>query len=281
MASLNGWGRFPVIKTDLIHPNNLEDLCAASKQEGIIARGNGRAYGDCAVGKTTTISMKSFNRYIKFDEKNGVLVTEAGVLLDDIINTFVPRGWFPFVTPGTKYVTVGGMIATDVHGKNHHKEGGFGRFVDWIDIIGKDGEIQRCSRSENAEIFYWTLGGMGLTGIIYRACIRLRKIETAWIYQRTLVAKNLEHTLKIFEKFQNSTYSVAWIDCSRLGSSLGRSLVMLGEHAKLADLPVKRRNFPLKMQSKRNISIPFEFPNWVLNIYTVRWFNTLYYWLEN
>ena len=122
--------------------------------------------------------MKYFNKIISFDENTGVLVAEAGVLLKQILDSFIIKGWFPYVTPGSKFVTVGGLIAADVHGKNHHKEGSFGNFVEWLDIINKDGKIERCSKQENKELFEWTIGGMGLTGIIIKAAIKLRRIET-------------------------------------------------------------------------------------------------------
>src|SRR6056297_2853247 len=135
----------------------------------MIARGNGRAYGDSAMNRANTVSMRRMDRMLGFDAATGQLTAEAGVLLGDVITAFLPRGWFPMVTPGTRLITLGGAIAADVHGKNHHLDGSFGTCVDWIDLMGPQGEVQRCSPTQNAELFRWTLGGMGLTGIILRA----------------------------------------------------------------------------------------------------------------
>ena len=228
---LSGWGRFPEIDAQVAVPRSADELLKLIQQGKAIARGNGRAYGDSAVSASNTIHMKHFNRMLAFDAKSGQLVAEAGVLLADVIEAFLPRGWFPAVTPGTKFVTLGGMIAADVHGKNHHKDGSFGTYVDWIDVATADGTVQRCSKTEDTELFEWTIGGMGLTGVMLRAAIRLRPVSSAWIEQRTLVANNIKHAIELFEQSQDATYSVAWIDCLQTGPAVGRSLVMLGEHA--------------------------------------------------
>lgn len=276
--TLSGWGRYPRIDAKLTAPCSEDDLRALVLQGNAIARGNGRAYGDSAVSSQNTVHMRNFNRMLTFDAEQGQLVAEAGVLLADVIDAFLPRGWFPYVTPGTKFVTLGGMIAADIHGKNHHKDGTFGTYVDWIDIIVGDGSVQRCSRSENTELFEWTLGGMGLTGIMLRAAIRLRPVSSAWIEQRTLVAENISHAIELFEQSQDATYTVAWIDCLQQGKSMGRSLVMLGEHADAVAVPSQYRKTPLQISPKRKLSIPVEFPTWALNSLSVRTFNAFYYW---
>ncbi len=276
--TLSGWGRFPVFPGQAQTPRTEEALLAAAAGQGVIARGNGRAYGDSAVGAGRTISMRHFNRMLSFDPATGVLVAEAGVLLADVISAFVPRGWFPSVTPGTKFVTLGGMIAADVHGKNHHVDGSFGAFVDWLDVIGPDGGITRCSREERPELFRWTVGGMGLTGIILRAAIRLRPIESAWIRQRLEPLPNLGAALAAFEASRDATYSVAWIDCLTRGDQLGRSLLMLGEHAIRAELSGDRARYPYETPARHKRSVPFDLPQGVLSPVTVRAFNALHYW---
>ena len=234
---LSGWGRYPVLEARIHRPRSVEALRdLVLREPNLIARGNGRAYGDCAINRSATIETLHLNRMIAFDPKSGQLVAEAGVLLGDIISAFLPRGWFPLVTPGTKFVTLGGAIAADVHGKNHHKDGSFRACVDWIDVMGHDGEVRQFSRKKDATLFDYTLGGMGLTGIILRAAIRLRPIETALIRQTTIAAPNLKSVMAAFEAAQGATYSVAWIDCLGTGGNLGRSLVMLGEHATRSDL---------------------------------------------
>lgn len=275
---LSGWGRYPVIDAEVAAPRSEAAVLKLVQRGNAIARGNGRAYGDSAVSRANTIHMKHFNRMLAFYAESGLLVAEAGVLLADVIDAFLPRGWFPAVTPGTKFVTLGGMIAADVHGKNHHKDGSFGNYVDWIDVLTADGTVQRCSTAENTELFDWTIGGMGLTGVILRAGVRLRPVSSAWIEQRTLLADNIAHAIELFEHFHNATYSVAWIDCLQAGSSLGRSLVMLGEHAEAIAVPSQYRKTPLQIPQKRKLSIPAEFPGWALNSLSVRAFNALYYW---
>ncbi len=150
---LSGWGRYPTIDAQVTAPRSTDELANLVQEGSAIARGNGRAYGDSAVSATNTLHMKHFNRMLAFDADTGQLVAEAGVLLADVIEAFLPRGWFPSVTPGTKFVTLGGMIAADIHGKNHHKDGSFGAYVDWIDVVTGDGGVQRCSETENTELF--------------------------------------------------------------------------------------------------------------------------------
>jgi len=199
-------------------------------------------------------------------------------MLSDVIKVFLPQGWFTYVTPGSKFVTIGGMIAADVHGKNHHKDGSFGKYVDWIDLIVSDGTVCRCSKTENTKLFEWTIGGMGLTGIIIRAAFKLRSINSAWIQQRTLIAKNITQAMQLLEQSLDTTYSAAWIDCLQKGNSLGRSLVMLGEHANVNRIPLKYQNNPLQIPKKKKINITFNLPNLILNKFSARTFNAFYYW---
>ncbi len=277
---LSGWGRYPVLEARVHAPRSVEALRQLVVSEpNVIARGNGRAYGDSAINTSATIKTRHLNRMIAFDSASGQLVAEVGVLIGDIIAAFLPRGWFPMVTPGTKFVTLGGAIAADVHGKNHHKDGSFRACVDWVDIMGPDGEIRRCSPQDDASLFDHTLGGMGLTGIVLRAAIRLRSVETGWIRQKTIPAPNLKAAMAAFEAAHDATYSVAWIDCLGTGANLGRSLVMLGEHAAVSDLPVKRARAPFDVTAKPKLTVPFDFPAFTLNKFTVRAFNALYYWV--
>ncbi|MBY6163001.1 FAD-binding oxidoreductase [Mameliella alba] len=275
---LSGWGRFPQVETEVCAPRDLTALgdCVTGGRP-VIARGNGRSYGDSAVGAGLTLDMRHFNHMLSFDAETGQLVAEAGVLLGDVIEAFLPRGWFPLVTPGTKLITLGGAIAADVHGKNHHVDGSFGSSVDWIEIMGPDGQVRRASRRENADLFRYTLGGMGLTGVVLRAAIRLRPVETAWIRQKTIPAPNLAAAMDLFEEHRQDTYSVAWIDCMGHDRTLGRSLVMLGEHATLSELDEKKAANPLDAGHKGALSVPMDFPGFALNRWTVRAFNELYY----
>lgn len=275
---LGGWGRYPLRETRLLVPRDEEELAAIlRREECLIARGVGRAYGDAAISPGVTLGLQRFNRMCAFDADTGRLVAEAGVTLEEILDTFLPRGWFPTVTPGTKYVTLGGMIAADVHGKNHHRDGSFASCVDWIEVMETDGTVQRLSRTQHPERFAWTLGGMGLTGLVLRAAIRLRPIETAWIRQTTIPAPNLEAAMQAFEEYDAATYSVAWIDCLGQGERLGRSLVMLGEHARRDELPPDRASRPLCAPLRPKRHVPFDLPSSLLNRHSVAAFNALYY----
>jgi len=271
---MSGWGRYPMVETNLVSPHTEKDL-RDHLAEGCIARGNGRAYGDSAVSTGTTLHMRHFNRMLRFDAQTGTLEAEAGVLLEDIIKTFLPQGWFPKVTPGTKYVTLGGMIAADVHGKNHHKSGGMSETLTWIDVMNADGSVQRLSPDD--PLFAWTCGGMGLTGVILRAAIQLRRVETGYIEQRTLSAPNLQVALEMLKAAHSATYSVAWIDCLSKGAALGRALIMLGEHAKHSALHSALHSDPFALAPRRKWTMPMAAPQVLLNQYTARAFNAAYW----
>jgi len=274
---LSGWGRYPQQECVLKTPRSEADLRALLSKGPLIARGNGRSYGDSAQNENATVDMRRFNRMLAFDSAAGQLIVEAGVLLKDIINCLLPRGWFPYVTPGTKLVTIGGMVAADVHGKNHHRDGSFGEFVDWIDLLCGDGEVRRCSRTQNAELFAWTLGGMGLTGVVLRVAFRLRAVESGWIRQAILPAPDLGVAMRLFEEHASATYSVAWLDCLATGAGLGRSLIMLGEHARVEELPEDRRRAPFRTPLRKVRNVPFDAPSATLNRFTVKGFNAAYY----
>ena len=260
MSKLSGWGRFPKIKAKELTPQSESELVEILQQnESYIPRGNGRSYGDSAINKNLTITMTRMNKFLQWNHESGELVAESGVLIADIIDTFLPRGWFPNVSPGTKFITLGGAIACDVHGKNHHKDGSFGNFVNWIEIFNDKNEVVRCSPDENSELFHWTIGGMGLTGVIIRCSIQLKKVESGWIKQHTVVNKNLNETLQSFNNHKEATYSVAWIDCLAKGKSFGRSILMLGEHVQKNELNRKSVLYPKRQNQK--FTVPFDAPS--------------------
>lgn len=274
---LSGWGRYPRLDCAVARPRSDQEVRALMAAGPLIARGNGRAYGDSAMNPGATLDMTGFDRMLAFDPSTGLLVVEAGVLLADVIAALLPQGWFPPVTPGTRFVTIGGMIAADVHGKNHHKHGSFGRFVEWIDLFGTDGAVLRCSQDENAELFGLTLGGMGLTGVILRAAFRLTPVETGWIRQESTAAPCLEACMDLFERTGDWTYSVAWIDCASSGAQLGRSILMLGEHARRSELGPREAAEPYRMGGGRRLGVPVDAPSFLLNRLSIRAFNSLYY----
>jgi decaprenylphospho-beta-D-ribofuranose 2-oxidase len=279
MTDLAGWGNYPKFSTELLEPRlpgAVSKLMA--ERSGLIARGNGRAYGDAAIGQRFTVSSAALNRMHSFDPRTALLTVEAGVLLADILATFVPRGYFLKVVPGTKFVTVGGAIAADVHGKNHHRDGGFGDSLQSFQLLLPTGETVLCSRLENPEMFAATIGGMGLTGVILEATIQLRRIETGWLLQETKVAKDIDAAIAELESSQAATYSVAWIDCLARGGSLGRSLIYSAEHATRDDKENSRPDLEAFPAAGRvGLAVPGLFPSWALNRASVRAFNELYF----
>lgn len=276
MKDLSGWGRYPRFIGAQATAANLDEAVTATQVgSGLIARGLGRSYGDAAIGCETTLSMTGLNRMQSFDPETGLLTTEAGVSLAEIIACFLPRGYFPTVVPGTRFVTVGGMIASDVHGKNQHNDGTFGHHVAWLNLALPDGRILRCAPHENAELFHATIGGMGLTGTILSACFRLKPVQSGWIRQTTHAAKNLTEAIALLRQTKNTTYTVAWIDVLARGASLGRSLILAGEHATQDDLWGGCKQFPPARNGR--LGVPFELPSWVLNTASVSAFNALYY----
>jgi FAD/FMN-containing dehydrogenase len=249
---------------------------ALSNADEIIARGNGRCYGDASLAKNTISTLK-YDKILSFDTEKGILECQSGLTLDKILEVIVPKGWFLPVTPGTKFITVGGAIASDVHGKNHHVDGCFSHHVLEMDVLLANGETVTCSTNDNSDLFWATCGGMGLTGIITRTKFDLKKIETSYIKQKQIKAQNLEEVIQLFEEYKHYTYSVAWIDCLKKGKHFGRSILMLGEHAKVEDLDRKKKKDPLQLPKKKQITFPFTLPSFVLNQFTVKAFNFLFY----
>jgi hypothetical protein len=278
---ITNWGKFPVLETEMVASADFDRLREIVKESStVIARGNGHSYGDDSLNRERIFSTLKLNKFISFDKQNGIFECESGVLLADILEVIVPEGFFLPVTPGTKLITVGGAIGANVHGKNNHSEGCFGDYVLSFSIMVETGEVKTASPSENAELFWNTLGGMGLTGIILSARFSLKRIETAYIRQQVLKAENLEEIFHYFETCKHWTYSVAWIDCLQRGKAMGRSILTVGEHATLAELPVKYAQKPLHLKAKRKLTVPFDFPSFVLNTFTVKAFNFLYYFKQ-
>lgn len=271
------WGNYPVMETEEKSFSITEQLNEAlSNADEIIARGNGRCYGDASLAKNTISTLK-YDKILSFDTEEGILECQSGLTLDKVLEVIVPKGWFLPVTPGTKFITVGGAIASDVHGKNHHVDGCFSHHVMEMDVLLANGETITCSANENSDLFWATCGGMGLTGIITRAKFDLKKIETSYIKQKQIKAQNLEEIIQLFEEYKHYTYSVAWIDCLKKGKHFGRSILMLGEHAKIEDLDEKKKKDPLQLPKKKQITFPFTLPSFVLNQFTVKAFNFLFY----
>jgi FAD/FMN-containing dehydrogenase len=277
--TIAGWGRFPRAECELFRPEKQRELQSLTQERStLLARGLGRSYGDAALNESATILQERFNHFLKFDDATGILECEGGVSLAEIIDVFLPRGWFLPVSPGTKFVTVGGALACDIHGKNHHAVGAFSNFVEAFDLLVASGETLRCSHTENAAAFWATVGGMGLTGIITRAQLRLLQVQSAYIKVETERLENLNATLSRFESDENYQYSVAWIDCLATGNSLGRAVLMRGHHAAPHELSTPgAQSAPLESPSKRSKIVPLDFPDFALNPFSVKAFNAAYY----
>lgn len=275
---LAGWGNYPTVQAEQYAVSSIPELESRFHcGESILMRGLGRSYGDSALNERVLLTPR-LRRLIGFDQQRGELTCEAGVSLSEILEFALPRGWFLAVTPGTKYVTVGGAIACDVHGKSHHVHGSFCDHVISIEVLLPDGSIVRTRREDNDQLFRATCGGMGLSGCILTATIRLRRVETAYIRQRVHRAKNLEEILDLFDQTATSTYSVAWIDCYSTGKRMGRSVLLTGEHATAGDMPPGQSpSSLLNLPKQRKALVPIFFPGFVLNRFSMKAFNYLYY----
>jgi len=276
---VTGWGRYPVSKTHLYSvqsENEIRHLLRSRCGKQILGRGAGRAYGDAAMNKDNiSLEFIPFNRFLAFDEKQGILHAEAGVTLEQIIEHFIPRGWFLPVTPGTKYPTLGGSVACDVHGKSHYN---LAHFIKRLHMLLADGSQVSCSPQERPELFWATVGGMGLTGLILSVELKLIRIESSYINYEGIKAKDLENIFQLFEEADEQDMTVAWIDCLARGKTLGRSIMMRGKFARKEELKTSaQRRTPLPVIRKRKIAVPFDFPGWCLNPLTMNAFNFAYY----
>ncbi len=265
---LTGWGRYPVIEAEAAGFETVEELSAVLLRPGrAISYARGRSYGDSALSGRVVLSRR-FDKLLDFDPETGLLHCESGVTLEEIIEAFLPRGWFLPVTPGTRFISVGGAVASDVHGKNHHKAGCFSRFVEEFGLMGADGSTVRCSRTENPDLFYATCGGMGLTGVILDVAFRLQPVKSAYIRETVARCRNLAEVFEGFERRAEDPYSVAWIDCLARGNDIGRSVLMVGEHAAAGRRVLPARPFH---------TVFVDPPGFCLNRHSVALFNRAYY----
>jgi FAD/FMN-containing dehydrogenase len=277
-TQLSGWGANRHAECTLSEPETEKQVSAGLDRSGATARGLGRSYGDAATNAGgQVVRMTRLDRCLAFDEASGRLSCEAGVSLALIIRLFTPRGWFPMITPGTKFVTVGGCIANDVHGKGHHAQGAFSSCVESMVVLLASGEVLTASRHENAALFWGTFGGMGLLGIVLSATIRLRKIETTYFSQKAIQAADLAAMLRIFDEQDRAfPYSVATLDVLAKGARLGRGVVVVGDHA----LPHKFAANPLRVSGPPRLAVPFNLPELTLNPLSIRALNSLILWIQ-
>lgn len=277
---LTGWGGTnPSVAT--VHSAGddatLVRLVTEAGRRGVLARGLGRSYGDAAQnGGGTVVDMTTRDRVLSVDTATALVEVEAGVSLDHLMQVLLPLGLFVPVTPGTRQVTVGGAIAADIHGKNHHVDGSFGSHVVAMDLLCADGSIRQLTPA--SELFWATVGGMGLTGLVLRATLKMKKVESAHCLVDTERCTDLDDLLgRMAEGDHRYTYSVAWIDCLARGSSLGRSVLTRGWSATLEQLPHRLRDHPLDFRPRQLAVAPPVFPSGLLNRATVAAFNETWY----
>lgn len=272
MSQLLSWNRLPQCSPDKIHTlteHAIPDLTHAPHP--LLVYGNGRSYGDvCLNDRGTLLHTFALDRFISFDRKNGVLRCESGVPLQSILQLVVPHGWFLSSTPGTQYATIGGALANDVHGKNHHAHGSFGHHVRAFELIRSTGEVLLCRPDQNAEMFRATIAGLGLTGLLSWVEIQLIPVNNPCMWVESQRFSNLEHFWQLNkEAEQNWPYTVAWIDCLASGNSQGRGILFTGKHA------ANQTHLPsYRARSKR---VPFDPPISLVNRLSLRSFNALYY----
>lgn len=272
-VTLTGWGRTQKAEQAACRPERTRDVLAAAAERhdnGILAFGNGRSYGDAPLNHDGRALLTTrLNRLLSFDEAGGVLVCEAGVTFGELLRIFAPRGFLFPVTPGTAFVTIGGAVANDVHGKNHERDGSFGDHVLWIDLARPSGDIVRVSPDENPELFAATIGGVGLTGIILRLAFRMVRIPSQKLRVREDRIVDLDAFFAAFEDCRaKANFSVGWIDAAARGRALGRGILETAEFAagdQTGAVPQKTRN------------IPRDLPEFALNPLNIRLFNQLYY----
>ncbi len=271
------WGRYPKLESNIIPLNWTSDFpLHPPPATRMLPVGAGRSYGDvCLLGHGTLLRTRGqgltggMDRLLDFDPATGVLCCEAGTTLGEILDFAVPRGFFLPVSPGTKYVTVGGAIANDIHGKNHHIAGTFGRHVPRFELVRSDGRRLICTPTQNAEWYAATIGGLGLTGLIAWAEVKLRPIVSRSIQYTGIKFRGIEEFVMLSAAHAKSEYTVSWIDCVSTGRNFARGIFMAGDHSAVPE--------PLTRSGQPKLMLPVDFPDFLLNRHTVGLFNTLYY----
>ncbi|MCB9683796.1 MAG: FAD-binding oxidoreductase [Alphaproteobacteria bacterium] len=269
---LSGWGRFPVVEGQVVAS---EDLLRSARTAGL-ARGLGRAYGDAALpapgSDRPVLVSTAADRVLSFDPSTGLLRAEAGLSLSTLARLFLPLGYFSPVSPGTQYVTLGGMVASDIHGKNHHVDGTFGRFVTSLKMMVADGSVLEVNREQHADLFAATLGGMGLTGIILEVEVKLTKLAAPWVYEET---SRIGSFREVFSRLNAAgetwPMTVAWVDTTSTGAARGRGILNAGRWATTEESP--KEPPPVK----QGLMVPDVFPSGVMNGATIAMLNSVWY----
>jgi len=267
--NLTNWGNYPRCDAEVATPDRPEEAVDyVLRTPTLIARGNGKCYGDAALGDRVLSTLK-LNRILHFDPTEGILECESGVLLRDLIPLIVPAGWFFHVTPGIKNITVGGAIASDVHGKNHLLKGCFSDWLECFDLLLSDGQVVRCSKTERPDLFWQTCGGMGWTGVILRARFRLAPLASVWMEQTTVRAGGLDALFDAFAAHAAQPYAAAWVDCLAGGARQGRGVAYFARHLESG------ASSPLQYAEEKTANVPVFAPSWLLNAWTIGVHNAL------
>lgn len=267
------WGNYPQTKQTIVYHNWRCDNIK-QKPNTLLPYGLGRSYGDsCLNSHGYLLSTERLNHFISFDTQKGLLTCESGVTLNQILQFIVPKGWFLPVTPGTSYVTVGGAIANDVHGKNHHIAGSFGQYITQFELLRSNGDRIHCSKEKNKEWYYATIAGLGLTGLITWAELQLKPIKSNYINMEQIPFGNLEDFYTLTQDSNHYEYIVSWLDTVSSGRKLGRGVLFRGNHADSSHDFEDKKSFNLK----QSLSIPFISPINCANSLNVGMFNNLYY----
>lgn len=279
---LTGWGRTAPTVARVARPRSnaeLARLLANPPSRGVIARGLGRSYGDAAQDAGgLVLDCTSLPERIVLDRERGLVTASAGVSFDRLLRTLLPLGWFVPVTPGTRHVTVGGAVAADVHGKNHHVDGSFGTALRRVMLMLPGGTTTEVGPDDDPELFWATVGGMGLTGVVLEATFRCLPVETSRMVVDTERAADLDEALALMvESDDRYHYSVAWIDLLARGRAMGRAVLTRGRHARLDDLPPRARRDPLRFAPTVRLAAPPWVPPGLLNQWSVRAFNELWF----
>ncbi len=270
---LHGWGHAPVAECQTWRPEKIGEIrrIMETHRQTFIARGLGRSYGDASLQPTGVICTSRLNNFIAFDTSQGILHAQAGVSLSDVMDITIPKGWLPPVIPGTRHVTLGGCFACNVHGKNHFREGEFAEHVLAIKIIMADGRSLECSPESNADLFWATAGGMGMTGIIEEVTLKLRPITSASLSTTTYRVNSLDDMVAAFEHYRdNADYMVGWIDHSSKGNELGRGVFEAANH-----IPYGSGSAPLNhyTPARTKLNIPVFAPSMLLNPWLMKYYN--------
>jgi decaprenylphospho-beta-D-ribofuranose 2-oxidase len=281
-ATLTGWGRTEPTVAELAEPRSADEVAGLVKGVAggrVIARGLGRSYNNAAQNSGgLVISTSGMRDVLSFDPQSGVVSCEAGVSLEQLMCDLLPSGWFVPVSPGTRKVTVGGAIAADVHGKNHHSAGSFARHVLSFELLTADGAVRTVTPESDSALFWATAGGMGLTGIILRATIALKKVETSRLIVDTVRTANIDDTMAhLSATDKDYDYTVAWTDCLATRGSLGRSVITSGDFATVGELRYRDRGAPLAFKPSSLVGAPAVFPSGLLNARTVGLLNEAYF----